>query len=412
MTKTSLSTNIIFQKLESLKIYSHKYGIKAAVGRVFKQTAKMALKHSGLSGKFTVFNLKRQGYDCSNFISAGEAFRLGYAELWQNADSFGDSLLFRFALEQYYRKTGKKLLIASGKPEFFVNTVFCYVLKDFITEDRIKENCTKPAVNIGKYTFTNKILNHGFCYRTNSLGEVVRKFPDKHIITTLCEEMGIEGEVVIEPGLNLTAKEKLFGRFSGKKQIAVMNGGVMLYKDLPAETTQKIIDELSDKYDFVQIGSEMDLPLKNALNMQGRLSLREVAAVLYNSDLFIGTIGGLMHLARAVNCRSVIAYSGEPDYFVHYNCNAKSYSVTPCEECPQNRVDPFFEVCPYDYKCIKNICYLDMIEKINDQINHPKEISPHVETAVSKEVNGIEGFLRLTQEVYKRRPRAVNLAER
>ena len=52
-------------------------------------------------------------------------------------------------------------------------------------------------------------------------------------------------------------------------------------------------------------------PLKGALDLRGKTGLREAAAILSNSLVFIGQVGFLMHLARAVDCRSVIVYGGQ-----------------------------------------------------------------------------------------------------
>lgn len=70
------------------------------------------------------------------------------------------------------------------------------------------------------------------------------------------------------------------------------------------------------------MGNAKDPLLDGVLDKRGCPSLREAASILYNSDLFVGGISGLMHLARFVGCPSVIVYShAEPETLVHYLCN-------------------------------------------------------------------------------------------
>jgi ADP-heptose:LPS heptosyltransferase len=46
------------------------------------------------------------------------------------------------------------------------------------------------------------------------------------------------------------------------------------------------------------------------VDLRGKTSLRECAALLTNAAVFVGLEGGLMHLARSVDRRSVIIYTG------------------------------------------------------------------------------------------------------
>jgi ADP-heptose:LPS heptosyltransferase len=109
--------------------------------------------------------------------------------------------------------------------------------------------------------------------------------------------------------------------------------------------------ELVDQWDgptFVQIGSPGDPLLKGVLDLRG-LSLRESAALLANASAFLGLEGGLMHLAKAVECPAVILYGGlvarevssYPDHVVLAStpscapCFSSEFPLEPCEgmEC-------------------------------------------------------------------------------
>jgi hypothetical protein len=234
------------------------------------------------------------------------------------------------AAELYYRKTGEKLTLMTKYAEFFQYADFCYVLLGEhgypLYLERL-ESRRRPKIDeiitVGKFALTTKFAVPGLGWHTNAAGNESCGAPvGKHYLTVMYASLGLTGDIEIAPRLELTVAEKQFGRLSAKKQIALMNGGKMKYKSLPTPVMQTIVNQLREKYDFVQIGARRDEPLTGVKNMQGQLTLRQTAAVLANSDLFVGAIGGLMHLARAVECPAVIAYAGEPPELCYYAGNA------------------------------------------------------------------------------------------
>ncbi len=73
---------------------------------------------------------------------------------------------------------------------------------------------------------------------------------------------------------------------------------------------QQVADELSCQgYSLVQLGAKEDETLQGVKDLRGQTSLRQAAAILANCRLFIGLEGGLVHLARSVNTRSVVIYT-------------------------------------------------------------------------------------------------------
>jgi len=84
---------------------------------------------------------------------------------------------------------------------------------------------------------------------------------------------------------------------------------------------------------FVQIGSKTDKLLNNTLDARG-LKIRESASIIKNSLFFIGLEGGLMHLAKAVEKRSVIIYGGFilPE-ISQYEENLNIVNLVDCSPC-------------------------------------------------------------------------------
>ena len=90
-------------------------------------------------------------------------------------------------------------------------------------------------------------------------------------------------------------------------------------------------------------------------DLRGKTTLRESAAILSRSLAFVGQVGFLMHLARAVECRAVILYGGrEHPSQSGYSCNENLYSEVGCSPCWR------LNSCPYDKECMRRISAADV----------------------------------------------------
>lgn len=173
-------------------------------------------------------------------------------------------------------------------------------------------------------------------------------FRNEHLIATMCRLAGLTGSVDLRAYLTLRPAEKAAGR-RRENQIAIQSGGLgqMKNKDWLPERYQAVADTLSDRFGLVQIGMANDPPLRGALDLRGKTTLRESAAILASSLLFIGQVGFLMHLNRAVDRRSVIVYGGrETPQVSGYPANENLVGAVPCSPCWQrNR-------CDYGHECM------------------------------------------------------------
>ena len=179
--------------------------------------------------------------------------------------------------------------------------------------------------------------------------------PAQHLITTLCKAAGIRGEIELRPYVVLSEAERRAGHVASRPQIAIQTATLaarfpMRNKLWPHERFQAVADGLRTEFDLVQLGAPSDPALAHALDLRGKTSLREAAAILSASRMFIGLVGGLMHLARAVDCRSVIVYGGrEHPSQSGYVANENLYWSGPCAPCWQRNH------CDYDRRCMTEI---------------------------------------------------------
>jgi hypothetical protein len=191
--------------------------------------------------------------------------------------------------------------------------------------------------------------------------------PGRHIISIMCRAAGICGAIDLRPYIHLSDAERAGGQ-RVERQVAVQSSGLsasypMLNKQWFADRFASVVEALRRSYNFVQIGSTADPLLPGVFDLRGKTTLRQSAAVLSASAAFVGNVGFLMHLARAVDCRSVIVYGGrEQPSQSGYSCNENLYSPMPCAPCwVRNR-------CPYDRECMRRIGADAVIAAIERQV--------------------------------------------
>ncbi|GJG89286.1 hypothetical protein tb265_44670 [Gemmatimonadetes bacterium T265] len=192
--------------------------------------------------------------------------------------------------------------------------------------------------------------------------------PEQHLISLMCQKIGITGTVTLRPYLPLTDDERRRGAIT-PRPVAIQSSGLdakhaMRNKNWYLDRYQGVVSALRHKYDFVQVGSPNDPPLDGVRDLRGKTSLRETAAVLAGSLAFVGQVGMLMHLARAVDCRSVIVYGGrETPAQSGYPCNENLYSAVSCSPCWR------LNTCPYERVCLRMIGVDDVVDAVERQVD-------------------------------------------
>lgn len=191
--------------------------------------------------------------------------------------------------------------------------------------------------------------------------------PSHPLISLMCQAAGITGSVDLRPYLTLTEAERAAGRLVDRQAAIQSSGQGAAYhmgnKEWYPERFQEVVSALDGQLQFVQVGAAGDPPLAGAIDRRGALSLRESAAVLSQSQVFVGQVGFLMHLARAVDCRSVIVYGGrELPWQSGYSANENLTTPLPCANCW------LWNRCDHDRECMKRIHSDAVIEAVLRQI--------------------------------------------
>ncbi|QYM80499.1 glycosyltransferase family 9 protein [Horticoccus luteus] len=196
--------------------------------------------------------------------------------------------------------------------------------------------------------------------------------PDGHLIATMCRLAGVSGPIELVPRIVLSADELASGRWAAGAvciQSTTRNARFpIVTKEWGAERFAEVVKSLrAAGRRVIQVGSRNDPPLPQTEDWRGRTTLRETAAILAASRLFVGLVGGLMHLARAVDCPSVIVYGGrELPEQSGYTANVNIVSQPACSPCW------LWSRCDHHLACMTNILPASVVAAINEALSVPR----------------------------------------
>ncbi len=205
-------------------------------------------------------------------------------------------------------------------------------------------------------------------------------FQNEHMIAAMCRIAGMTGSIELRSYLTLLEVEKKAGRLVDRQAVVQSSGRAAGPAAIPnknwfPQRFQTVCDEVAGSVNLIQLGEKTDPPIQGALDLRGKTTLRESAAILASSRIFIGQVGFLMHLARAVETRSVIVYGGREDPAVSgYSANENIVGRTPCSPCWQRTR------CDYNHECMRMIQPPEVVAAIRRQLDR-EGIPLWIETA-------------------------------
>ena len=282
--------------------------------------------------------------------------RLGFpGHYFQGTGGIGDDLMCTAVFRELKKRSTRRIAMATQHPGLF------------------EKNIDVDKVIAHPHPRTARWLQKGLPFKRLGYAayDPVRDAdepPAENVIIKLLRLAQVDGEVELRPYVFLTPAELSAGKLA-REQIVMQSSGMsapypMRNKEWYPDRFQSVCAELSADVQVIQIGSANDPKLERALDLRGKTSLRQSAAIMANSLVFIGLVGGLMHLARAVDCRSVIVYGGrEKPTQSGYVTNKNLYSQVRCAPCWLRNP------CDFDRKCMDMITAEQVIAATAEQIS-------------------------------------------
>jgi Glycosyltransferase family 9 (heptosyltransferase) len=280
--------------------------------------------------------------------------------------ALGDDLLCTAVLRELRRRGRDRLLMVSGHPELFAGNPDAAVWRPW-------RRYSADASTVSICRRHTRLWGGEFIRIEYAplVGDDRSQPPERHIIAEMCARAHITGSVALRPYLHLTTAERApWGWAAGR--VVIQSSGLdarhpIRNKEWYLDRLQDVVDVLYEDVEFVQIGGASNPRLRHATDLRGKTGIRETAAILSHARLYVGTVGFLMHLARAVDCPSVIVYGGrEAPRQSGYSCNLNLYSATPCAPCWR------WNTCEYDRRCMSEISVSDVVSAIRRMLDTPR----------------------------------------
>ena len=251
----------------------------------------------------------------------------------------GDHLLCTILFHELAKRGVENCWILSHYPELFKNNPYNL---------RIVPDDWKTLKFLEKINRPSTLLYYG-----KWIGDIDKIIPPKHhMAVEILQKVHIEGNVRVRPYWYQKIDNSVIDPH--REYICVQSTNnfsstEVKNKRWSEEKMQKVVNELSKNFRIVQIGSTEETKLDNALDYRAS-SISQSASLLANCEFFLGQEGFPMHLARAVETRSVIIYGGRLKAWQSgYPCNENIETNPNCSPCWQNNH------CDYDRICLSEI---------------------------------------------------------
>lgn len=261
----------------------------------------------------------------------------------------GDHLLCTILFHELAKRGVKNCWMLSHYPEIFTNNPYnLKIVQDDWKTLKFLEKIKRPST----------LLYYG-----TWIGDTDRIIPPKHhMAVEILEKANIEGKVSVRPYwhqeidhsiLNIHAEYICVQSTINFSSTEVKN------KRWSEIKMQTVVDELSKRFCVIQIGTPEESKLNNSMDFRSA-TISESASLLANCTFFLGQEGFPMHLARAVDTRSVIIYGGRIKAWQSgYPCNENIETSPPCSPCWQNNN------CDHTRICMTDISVEDVLNAIS-----------------------------------------------
>jgi len=295
------------------------------------------------------------GRAISPFAGVVNRVRHGFpSRFFQGAGRIGDDLMGSVVFRELRKRSKRSIAVVTRNPALFEKNPD--VEKIIRQTDAFLNRCGRAGLPVVQLAHSG--------YDAARDADIP---PDEHVLIRLCRLAGIAGPVELRPYIFLAPAELAAGKLA-ENQVAIQSTGMagpfpIQNREWYPQRFQELCAQLRSDVRVVQLGSPSDMKLEGAIDLRGKTDLRQSAAVLANSLVFIGLCGFLMHLARAVDCRSVIIYGGrEKPAISGYVANKNLYTQVRCAPCWLRNA------CDFNHKCMDMISVDQVVAATADQI--------------------------------------------
>ena len=289
---------------------------------------------------------------------SGATFRGISQVVYFGGDGLGDELLCSGPLHELRRRGQTGLGVMTNRPEFFLHSPDVDAVRPMAHDD------LSFLTRIG-------VLASSTTYIHERRPPDIDVPPPRHLLAEMCRLCGISGEIEVRPWLWLTETERAAAKpYAGCIAVQSSRRSASLAignKEWLPERFQQVVAALASRHRVVQLGLPDDPPLFGAEDLRGKKSFRQSAAILDGATAFVGLVGFLMHLARAVDCPSVIIYGGRerPDQS-GYVCNENLFTPLPCAPCWR------WNSCDFGHACMTTIQASDVLAALDRLLLRPR----------------------------------------
>jgi hypothetical protein len=268
----------------------------------------------------------------------------------------GDELMLTTVLHELRRRGGKRLGVLTSHPELFLHSPDVDVVHP-MRHDNVAMIRRLMPVDQSSYIQKNDPPD-------------IDHVPSRHILAEMCRTVGITGRVALRPYLFLTEAERAIGRRdtpylviqSSRRASTVAIGN----KEWLPPRIDAVAAALTARWRVIQLGHASEPALPGVEDLRGKTTVRESAALLAGAAGFVGLVGFLMHLARAVECPAVIVFGGrEHPRQSGYVANLNLYSGPACSPCWRRNT------CDYEHRCMTAISVNDVLTAVDRLLAAP-----------------------------------------
>ena len=279
-------------------------------------------------------------------------------------DGMGDAIMALAVAYNYFKQKHQPFHIAHKDAFLFQNIsyIVCHPEYSFW---RINEHSSSIAnqngfelISLNYFDFRQVHSSYWHYYGNNN-----------NLIEQLCSQVGLSGEIITNPSFPLTPEDLKFESLA-KGKIAIISTGTAIYKSFPFERMQQIIDSFPDNR-FFQLGKASDPLFSHVEDFRGKFTIREIAGLLHNARLFLGPIGGIMHLARSVDCPALILLPSFESSNWHYKEYDYISPLNNCNECVVNKTNP--GSCTHPNTCM-DITVEQVVHKLQSILSSERKV--------------------------------------